>query len=172
MRLLQISLFLFSIADVSYAFLCPTNFKQINLGDSIAIVTSQCGAPNRQESKTIKNLNTPQEWNYFIPLPNNTNLNASNPGTFKTQIAFDKNGKVINIAVNGMSVGATTICGMNVQVGDEKQKVKSGCGEPSFINQPNIPEEKIPAVTITTYYYDTTPAMKLIFENDVLKSRD
>ena len=50
----------------SYAFFCPNNFNQINYGDTIATVQTQCGKPDKQETKNSKP-EGPQEWSYFIP---------------------------------------------------------------------------------------------------------
>ena len=153
----------------SFAFFCPTNFAQINVGDSIEAVTQQCGKPSKQETKEVKP-EVPQEWNYFIsraPSPGSTTTNTQ--GTLKLQIVFDANGKVINMSVNGLSSGQTAICGNSIQVGDMLEKIKATCGSPTMINKQDESLNTTPPKKITTFTYNTTPeSTTLTFEDGKL----
>ena len=151
---------------LGFAFFCPTNFSQIAEGDSLAKVIATCGAPSKQETKE-EVANTPQEWSYFIPQTVALSANQEGQGTLKTTMNFDKDGRVINISVNGIGVGATAICGRNVQLGDKQDSIKAACGDPSLVEKPatsSPPAKK----KVTTLTYVTNPPKKLIFENDVL----
>lgn len=162
----------------AFAFFCPTNFNQINFGDTIDQVKQACGNPAKEETKDVTK-NVPQEWSYYIPQSvgmGGTYTQAQ--GTLKTSITFDKDDKAVNISVNGIGVGATTICGQNIQLGDSQETVKSACGEPSFINkeQPRAPTTDTttaPAVAdkITEFTYTSNPPTVLVFESGVLTSK-
>ncbi len=164
----------------SFAFFCPTNFSQINAGDTMDQVTATCGKPDQQTTKEEDVDNAPQEWVYLIPqtVPMNTNQNGQ--GTLKTTMDFDKDGHLINISVNGIGVGATSICnGQNVQLGEDRKTVQAACGQPAFVNKQSpytvssaeggAPVAAAPTTKkITTFIYNTNPPAKLVFENGVL----
>lgn len=163
----KVNIFIFSLffPSISAAFFCPTNFNQIYVGDSIDQVRKQCGKPMVEETKE-KEAEGPQEWSYFIPqtVVNTVTTTSLQPlqGTLKTQISFDKSGKAINISVNGIGVGSTTICAnKTIQLGDTRDTIKNACGEPSFINKQNNPDatgsmgSQPPQVSkITTFTYE------------------
>ncbi len=155
----------------SFAFFCPTNFSQINIGDSIDTVTATCGKPDSQTTKEEPPPSA-QEWVYLIPqtVPMNTNQNGQ--GTLKTTVDFDQTGKAINITVNGIGVGATTICNNNnVQLGGTTDQVKTACGQPSFINQQGATDATTAqSKKMTTFIYNTNPPQTLIFEDGKLTS--
>jgi hypothetical protein len=155
---------------ISYAFFCPTNFKQIFPGDSIDQVTVQCGKPDKQETKKDEPP-TPQEWSYYIPSTVPINVNSNAQGTLKTTMAFDANGKLINISVNGIGVGSSTVCGPNVQLGDTIDSVKANCGKPSAISKEsdNDTSQKPQNTTTTFNYLKTTPPATLTFKNGLLQ---
>ena len=84
-------------------------------------------------------------------------------------MAFDANGKVINISVNGIGVGSTMVCGQTIQLGDTATTVKSTCGNPNFINkQDATPGTMQTSDKVTTFTYNTNPPVKLIFKNGEL----
>lgn len=176
-----IALILTLMPAASFAFMCPTNFNQIDLGNSIDQVNQQCGKPDSQQESKKEVDNMPQEWNYYIPQSVGMNNFQQTQGTLKTSITFDSSGKAINISVNGIGVGASSLCGSNIQLGDTRDAVKAACGNPSFINKQNNPTGNTPSTTgtgsiqeikVVTYIYNTNPPIKLIFENGVLKSRE
>jgi hypothetical protein len=159
----------------SFAFFCPTNFSQINFGDSIDTVISTCGKPDKQEEVKKENENVPQEWSYFVPQTVSSSNLTPQQGTLKTQITFDDKGKAINISVNGIGVGSTQICGSSVQLGDTRDAIKSACGNPSFINKQTAPTNGSapePETKVTTFFYNVNPPVKLIFENGILKDKE
>jgi len=170
MRCLYVAGFCLPIS--SYAFFCPTNFNQINLGYSIEQIQQTCGKPDRIETKEVEPL-VPQEWNYYIPQSVMLSANQLGQGTLKTSVAFDKNGKAINISVNGIGVGATTICNnRNIQLGDTREAIKTACGEPSFITRQSNPDTGTPPkkIQVTTFFYNSTPPQQLIFKDGKLTS--
>lgn len=165
--------FLMGTANVSYAFFCPTNFNQINFGDTMDQVQTACGKPDKEETKMVE-APGPQEWTYLIPQTVALSANQLGQGTLKTTVTFDKDGKAINISVNGLGVGASSICGGSIQLGDSRDAVKSVCGEPKFINKQNSPDAistQPPPKKVTTYTYSTNPPQSLIFEDGKLTSR-
>ena len=91
-------------------------------------------------------------------------------GTLKTSFTFDANGKAVNISVNGIGVGATTICGNNLQLGDTRDTVKAACGTPTLINKQTASPEK-PSIKVVEFTYKSTPPVTLIFENGKLKEK-
>lgn len=165
-----------SIPSLTFAFFCPTNFNQIDFGMTADQVSQICGKPDDTREYLKPNDNIPQEWSYYIPQTVSMGGSLqSAQGTLKTSMSFDDKGKAINISVNGIGVGATTICGGNtVQLGDDKERVKSVCGDPSFINKqtlsanPSIPQgSKVVEFT----YLSSTPHVTLIFENGKLTDK-
>jgi hypothetical protein len=159
------------VPTLSFAFFCPTNFNQINIGDSTDTVVKACGKPDKEETKDAET-DGPQEWSYFIPQTVALSANQQGQGTLKTTIAFDKDGKAINISVNGLGVGASSICGpTSIKLGDTRDSIKAACGQPSSINKQNSPDAistVVPPKKITTYTYNSNPPQKLTFEDGKL----
>jgi hypothetical protein len=150
---------LFAITFLPYsafAFFCPNNFSQIEMSNTIDQVTQACGKPDKEETKDAEPT-VPQEWSYYIPQTVAADTMEQQSGTLKASISFDKDGKAINISVNGIGVGSTTICGNHqVQLGSTMDQIKSACGKPSFINkqQPETiggVEQKKSKITTFTY---------------------
>src|SRR5437879_1136102 len=123
------------------ALLCPKNFNQINIGDSIAQVQQQCGKPD-SEKKLQAEDNGPQEWSFYVrpQMKRYTEIrtNSGAEASVKMNVAFNQ-GKVINVTVNSMSLATTTICGPAVSVGDTAKSVKTACGTPVFITKNDQP---------------------------------
>lgn len=164
------------LPTISFAFFCPTNFNQISEGYTIEQVIQLCGKPETQDTKTTK-AEGPQEWSYMVPQAVASPPFYNVQGTLKTDLVFDVNGKVVNISVNGIGVGSTSICGgYNVQLGDTRDEVKRFCGEPAFINKnanPNtLPPDAQKETKVTTFIYNSKPNAKLIFENGILKRQE
>ena len=164
---LAILSFIFS-PSLGFAFFCPGNFNQIQIGDTMAQVQAQCGSPAQQETSE-KRSEGPQEWNYYITQTVGTSSMSQTQGTLKTQVTFDGSGKAINISVNGIGVGSTALCGSMIQLGDTQNKVKSACGAPSLVNKQS-PEEQSTS-KITSFIYNTNPPVTLMFENGVLTGK-
>ena len=147
------------------AMLCPNNFNEINIGDTLDHVKEQCGPPDTE--KTVDGqANIPQEWVYFIQVA------ADNTATLRTTVAF-ANGKVSNLSANGTSLASTTICaGNTVSIGDTEESVKTACGKPALINQGNLTPAAVAALTpkIVDVTYGS-PAVTLEFVNGVLKTK-
>jgi hypothetical protein len=154
--------FLLMLSNQNFAMFCPNGFNQIEIGYTLQQVIQQCGYP--ASKKTMKESeNQPQEWNYYVkPDP-------SQPTTLKMSIAFDGNGKVVNITVNGTSLVNTTICGAAIQVGDTTGAITTACGKPAFTNQGQQNNQS--TIEITEVVYQTTPPVTLMFKAGVLKER-
>ncbi len=172
LMLAEIAVILFSCLcapSISFALLCPTNFKQFDLGSNMDDVIKQCGKPDSQKESKKENNNVPQEWSYFIPQTVATNTANQAQGTLKTTVNFDKEGNAINISVNGIGVGASTICGKSIQLGDQRDAVQTACGKPASISKQLPPGETAPAdIKITEFIYNTNPPLHMIFENGKL----
>lgn len=174
LKTLMIAPLLISIPSMSFAFFCPKNFNQIDFGMTMDQVTQSCGKPDDQTETTKVNDNVPQEWSYFIA--QTVSMGGSTPnaqGTLKTSVVFDSKGKAINISVNGIGVGQSTICGSNIQLGDSKETIKSACGDPSFIaKQPLDPATAPPPTKVVQFIYSSaTPKAILVFENGKLTDK-
>src|SRR3990167_5597759 len=122
-KFLLLSLFM---PTISFAMFCPTNFNLIDIGDTIEKVDQACGPPDSKETKETDK-NVPQEWSYYIPQTVGTGTSYQQEGTLKTTITFDDKGKAINISVNGIGVGASTICGKSIQLGDTRESIQATC---------------------------------------------
>ncbi len=154
--------FFTTLSTSSFAIMCPSNFTQIKMGDSIKDVIAACGKPDSQTEEE-KNVAKSQEWVYYVL------TDPSNQTTIRTTIAFDKD-KVTNISANGYGVSYTQICaGNTVQVGDSQDSVKKACGKPAFINQDS--NDKTPPVKTTTLIYNNPSKTSLIFVGGVLTDR-
>lgn len=162
------------LPTLTYAFFCPTNFSQIDYGNTIDQVTALCGKPDKVETKEVAP-EGPQEWSYYIPQTVSSNAGQAMPGTLKTTMTFDSTGKAVNISVNGIGVGSTTICGRMIQIGDTSDTIKSACGDPSFISKQNAGSSALgsttPAKKVTTMTYNANPPVKLIFEDGKLTEK-
>lgn len=158
--------------SISFAFFCPTNFNQIDYGNTMDQVSAQCGKPDVQDTKEVQQ-EGPQEWSYFIPQTVSSSSLQPMQGTLRTQVTFDASGNAINISVNGIGVGNSTICGSTIQLGDSRDQIKAACGTPSFVNKQdaNAVGSKATIDKITTFIYNSTPPVKLIFKNGALTER-
>jgi hypothetical protein len=166
----------FMLPSLSFAFFCPSNFNQIDYGMTPDQVMQTCGMPTSQKESIQQNDNIPQEWTYYIP--QTVDMGGSSQfaqGTLKTSITFDDKGKAINISVNGIGVGSTTLCNnKNVQLGADKQDLIGACGKPSFITkQTATPETPLPPNTkvLEFEYSNANPPVTLVFENGSLASK-
>lgn len=157
------------ISCTSYAFFCPNNFNQIDFGDSIAQVEQQCGKADATTESEAPD-NSPQEWNYY--LQQSTSIGTmpqaqQAEGSLKTSFAFDGQGKLINISINGVGVASTSNCGSPVSLGDSRKSVESACGKPTFVNKQTPTsnsqgDEKDKQVEMT---YKGSPTVTLIFRD-------
>jgi hypothetical protein len=163
----------FILPNLSFAFMCPTNFNQINFGMTPDQVIQICGKPDDQKESVKQSDNIPQEWIYFIPQTVSMGGNTGTAqGTLRTSISFDEKGNAINISVNGIGVGASTICGnSNIQLGASKDQIKSACGKPSFINKQSGGDVPPPSKILELTYSSASPKVTLVFENGVLTDK-
>lgn len=159
------------IPSLSFGFFCPTNFSQINMGDSIDTVTKACGKPDAIDEREEKPL-SPQEWNYYLTQPMGAPVNfpVQAAPSQKTTFAFDANGIVVNITVSGLGAGSTSLCGPLVQLGDNIDKVTAACGRPSFISTQDASLSDQPKVKVTEFSYMNPPS-KLIFKDGKLTQK-
>jgi hypothetical protein len=160
---------------LSIAMFCPKNFNQISIGDSLEQVLAQCGRPDvLKESKKI-NDNIPQEWSYFIPQAVSSNTFNQAQGTLKASVAFDGEGKAINISVNGIGVGATGLCGKYVKLGDTRETIQTACGDPALVNRRTNAQTGQPLqgqeIKVMELTYSSIPPVVLVFENGKLTER-
>jgi hypothetical protein len=145
----------------AFAMFCPTNFNNINIGDSMDQVQQACGKPDSENKKEILPQGLPQEWGFYKSPP-------GAPATLKVTVALDKD-KVVNISVNGASMISTSICGSTISVGDSASSIKSACGKPSYINEGEEMQHATENKTkVTELKYGSTT---LVFENGKLKTR-
>jgi hypothetical protein len=175
---IMISALTLTAAANAYALMCPSNFNEISVGDSIESVKAQCGAPSGTKSFDSA-ADTPQEWNYYVnPTGGVTaGVTAASQATLKTTVAF-ANGKVTNMSVNGVGVTNTAICGGTIQVGDSEDTVKAACGKPQFINRGTGSQAGTAGASadgptkVTELTYPSGGGMTtLVFENGIFKER-
>lgn len=151
----------------TYAFFCPSNFNQIDIGYSQQQIDELCGKPTFvTETEKQPEDNLPQEWTYFVKEAQM--LGTQTPGSIKATIAFDQKGEAINISVNGLSVNTTNLCGKTILIGTKRDILKKACGTPAYINKAQNSSNTQPPTKQMEYRYDGTPPVVLIFENGVL----
>lgn len=157
-----------------FAFFCPNNFNQIDLGMNTEQVSQQCGKPDASLTQIVEP-EGPQEWNYYVPQTVGAGGAVPVKGTMRVQFTFDSEGKVVNMNVNGIGVGASAACGRSIQLGDSRDTIKAACGSPSFINKSTGDSPALgppqPKKVITTFTYNTNPPVSLIFENGILREK-
>lgn len=167
-------LLILSLPLSAQAFFCPNNFNQIEFGMSIEQVERQCGKPDNTVTQVMEP-EGPQEWNYYVPQTVGAGGAVPVQGTMKVQFVFNSEGKVVNMSVNGIGVGATAVCGKTIQLGDARETIKGSCGSPSFINKSTGDSPFLgptpPKKAITTFTYGTNPPANLVFENGILTSK-
>lgn len=169
---LTLGLFL-CLPSTSFALMCPMNFNQIQPGNTMEQVLQQCGKPERQEEKNVP-VEGPQEWSFFVPQTVASMNMTQVTGTLRSSFAFDKDGRIINISVNGIGVGSTQICnGMTISLGDTREMVRDSCGKPAYINREQVsdnnPDPK--SHKVTTLFYNTSPVTRLIFIDNKFTER-
>jgi hypothetical protein len=161
---------------LSYAdsYFCPGNFQQIKLGDTLESVQQTCGKAANQNTIQQSVVAGPQTWTYYSQ---QSSLGFNNfqgpPPSNKVTLDFDGNGKVVNININGSSVGNTNLCGKTVQVGQSLAGVQSSCGKPVYVTPLTPPGSATPATqqnNITVLQYNSIPPMQLTFTNGKLTS--
>lgn len=179
----------------AYAIFCPSNFNNIDFGDTIEKVLQQCGEPASQNTYSV-DAPTAQQWDYYLKISPLARTNS------KMSLVF-KDNQIINMTVNidasennllcqetlqkslskevadvvcnqstqkTESISWTTICGPMIRIGDSSDKVKAACGTPDFITKSESDNQK-PPTQMTEYKYDVPSPNTLIFENGVLKDR-
>lgn len=161
----------------SFAFFCPNNFNQINIGDTIQSVEAACGKPAKITKKDAPD-NSPQEWNYYVQQTGMSVDASSERASIKTNIAFDNKGKAVNITMNNISTGSAKMCGTNIKIGMTREQVEAACGKPGFVNkqtQENAPQENNnenkDANKLIEYLYNSTPPVTLVFQDGKLSSK-
>ena len=160
---------------LSFAFFCPNNFNQIEIGDTIAQVTSQCGKPDGQKESTKESDDVPQQWSYYQPQNVITDPGIGAQGNVETVITFDAEGKVINMSVNNVSVGSSPYCN-GIKLGDTRDAIKNACGKPAFVSKQSPTNENENStdtleIKVTEFIYNANPPARLIFENGKLKQK-
>lgn len=145
---------------------CPNNFNSVNVGDSLEAVMTACGKPDSKSSNN-KKAAQPQEWGYYIA------NDPSKPGTMKLTIAFDADGKAINISVNGSGMPQTQLCANGqIALGDNQDAVQAACGKPTFVNQTlEAQKAEVPETEVIEITYNASPAVTFVFENGKLVGR-
>ncbi len=165
---------------------CPANSGYIEVGMSEEQVMSACGQPlSKQQSKQQPTQRVPVKQLIYSAL----NTGSVYPGlnsAFYSQWSLPSgqqgvnlqvdimNNKVASVEIAGSGTNATSLCqGVNIQVGDDANKVYSACGTPSmvnnsFINQP-IPSNTKPQVWIYQFDKFQSP-VSLTFVNGKLQS--
>lgn len=178
-----------------YAIFCPSNFSNINYGDTISQVQEVCGKPTSQN--TIKKpASLAQVWTYYMKQSNFTQNNTK----LKFLIVDDK---VVNISVVDSSpisvqkchttinpgagpnlvetncfkpnnsqenLTSTRLCGYIISTGDTAKKVELTCGKAALINQFQRNPAETP-IELTELKYAGTPPVSLIFEDGKLRER-
>lgn len=183
----------FIFSTNAYAIFCPTNFNNINYGDTLDQVLQQCGKPNTQNTY-VKNPAVPQEWNYYLKIhpfdPVTTKMtlvfkddkviyiniagsNTANSVLCRTTRHTDNNSQQMQLACGNpyqsqYNVASTTICGPSIKIGDTPQAVEFACGKPIFVTQSQTQDT---TSEITELSYQGMPTITLIFENGRLKQR-
>lgn len=160
------------VSSQTFAFFCPTNFSQINTGDTLEQVIAVCGAPDSTKT-TTEEANTPQELTYYVnPTGSNTGQPLPQVTSLKMTVAISAEGKVNNITVNGQSLITTPICnGNSIQVGDTFKTVKAACGDPGFVNKGQVANGAAKETKTTELRYNSNPPATLIFVDGKLQAR-
>lgn len=191
-----IAILLFILTTDSFALFCPTNFSQVNIGDTIAQVIETCGEPISQNTYKKTSILS-EEWHYYVK----TQFNDK--ATTKMTVVF-KDNRVINIhiadnsnllgsalyaaaleahrpqpidlaynAVNQQThnVENTRVCGSPIKIGDSMPLVENACGKPIAIQQNQSPDIQDSAIEVTALQYGGATPATLLFENGIFKER-
>jgi hypothetical protein len=171
MKFLIFILFIFSTS--TFAWLCPGNFSQVSIGDTIETVKQTCGAPLTQNTYN-EEPNVPQEWKYFIMVnqPYQMTYSPSNNPPPRASIRMSVtfvNDKAINITVEDQSITSSSICGPTINTGDSQKSIERSCGKPTFIQKQTSNNSK--PVLVTEFIYSNPPPNTFIFKNGILTDR-
>ena len=163
LRLLLLTTCLF-YSTANFAMFCPNGLNQVDIGDTIDQVTHMCGAPTSQKSFK-SSIDEPQEWTYYIKMVKGQN------GSIKMVIAF-KDNKVINMSVNGIGLTNTTICnGKTTTLNTTQDQVKAACGDPAYIDKPDEAEYEKKKDNMTSFTYEGTSSITLLFKDGKLQKQ-
>jgi hypothetical protein len=163
---LAFSLLFFS--SPTFALFCPKNFNQINIGDPLDTIKAIC-PPDEMKTYDATQM-VPQEWDYFAKLAQAIQVYPPLQGTVKMTISFVEN-KVVNLAVNGIGVSATSVCQKPIKLADSMEEIKAACGSPASITIATPPGGLNPPAKVTELIYNTSPRESLVFINGVLTER-
>lgn len=181
---------LLSFTTPIFAIFCPSNFSQIEMGDTIQQVIQTCGNPASQNTY-VKSVYRSQEWVYYVktsPFSTNTaRLNVVLLNDQVVNITLTDNSKICQPVLptenpeaqpnvvcipsttqETKSVGSTSACGPVISVGSSADQVQAACGQAAFVNHGQQADAQI---TYTELLYNGPPPTSLIFENGVLKNR-
>ena len=162
---------IFTLSSSSaFALFCPNGFNQMDIGDTVQQVTTQCGAPASQKTYKVTDDHKPQEWSYYVK------VDPTQTASVKMVVGFDANQKVVNITVNTQNLASTPLCNNRmISVGNDTKMVKAACGDPAFVYmsdaKPPNGQSNVTETEVTEFTYATTPPVTLTFENGKLKNR-
>lgn len=168
-----VAIILISFSFSAYAWMCPANFNQVGIGDTIEQVKQQCGTPV-SEKTSMREPSGPQEWKYFIMVNQPYQLtytparNAPPRASIRMTVTFVQE-RAINIMVEEQSLTSTSVCGPTINTGDSQKSVERSCGKPTFIQKQIDPNAK--PLPVTELIYNTSPPNTFIFENGRLTDR-
>lgn len=164
--LLQASMLI--LPGTAFAFFCPTNFQDIQMGDTKETVLQKCGQPASQKEVAAPDTG-PQEWIFNVtPTTAVSGQGSVNKGSVRMSVMLQDN-KILNIFANGMSMPSTTICGTSISVGTTADQLKAACGMPTMVNK-GTPSGNAPAPSIEMLY-NSRPPVTLIFQDGKLTGK-
>lgn len=154
-----------------FAYLCPTNFKSVQPGDSQKVVEASCGKPNKTQELPAEKKSTPEQWDYVIQDQSYGKRNKQNN---KLSLLFDANSKLISMTLDGASLDQFSACQSKIQIGDLKDAVQRSCGSPNFVlqSQENNPTTTTTEPTSVLWIYETsTGTTRFLFKDGILTDR-
>ncbi len=179
-------IFLPVLAFSANSLYCPQNQGYISIGMTSNQVMNLCGQPlGKQDSSQIQLAEkipvmqliytTLNQGSVYTGLTSYYDMWSLPSGSTGTSLRVDIiNDKVTGVNINGAGTNAMSICGgVNIQIGDNVNKVYTACGSPSlvnntYINQP-VAKQQHPEVWI--YQFDQyQPTIHLTFIDGKLQS--
>lgn len=162
---------------------CPSKNGYITVGMTVDQVRNACGAPT-SVAKSDKPFMEKVEVTQYIF--NNQGTQKGFYGVWAMPVATSASGnggvklavnviddKIDSINLDGNGVNAFSICGRNLQVGDDAMGLQNACGTPSLVNK-TFEMKPVPSRTKPeTWFYkagEYLPTLSLTFVDGKLQS--
>lgn len=139
---------------MAVSYYCDNTGRNVNSGDSTAVVTQNCGAPTSMTARedVVSQPIQVTEWVY-----SSSPLSTKTTETVRPFISvMFSNSKVTQVQKGGTAITSDTIyCSLTgtIHIGDTQDSVRQNCGSPTYVNVRQIANNVVKKYKVWTYNF-------------------